>query len=84
MTDAATNVRALAKQCDGATFRGYVLAELRCAAMRARLAALDIEAAGLALRSGMIDADTALTWLADAGALDYVAPSPPDAAEPTP
>jgi hypothetical protein len=57
-------------------FREYVLAELRCAVLRARLAALDIECAGIALRSEMIDAETALAWLRDAGALGYVAPEP--------
>lgn len=60
---------------DGLAFRKYVLAELRCAIMRTRLAALDIETAGIALRCGIIAPETALEWLADAGALDYVMPA---------
>lgn len=75
MSDAATIARAPVMQPDeGLAYREYVLAELRCAILRARLAALDIETAGIALRAGMIEADTALEWLRDAGALEYVAP----------
>jgi hypothetical protein len=51
---------------------GYLLAELRCAALRARLAACEVDAIGIALRSGMIDPDTAVAWLHDCGLLDYV------------
>ena len=50
----------------------YLLAELRCAALRARLIACEIDAIGIALRSGMIDPDTAVAWLHDCGLLDYV------------
>lgn len=60
---------------DHADFREYALGELRCALMRARLAVLDIETTGIALRAGMIDPETALEWLRDAGALDYVDPA---------
>ena len=49
----------------------YLLAELRCAALRARLAACEIDAIGIALRSGMIDPDTAVAWLHDCNVLDY-------------
>ncbi len=77
MSDAATIARASPEQSEGLAFREYVLAELRCAIMRARLAALDIETAGIALRAGMIEPDVALEWLRDAGALDYVAPLQP-------
>jgi hypothetical protein len=52
----------------------YVLAELRCAALRARLAACDIDTIGIALRGGAIDADIALEWLVDCGALSYLQP----------
>jgi hypothetical protein len=55
----------------------YVLAELRCAALRARLAAYDIDAIGVALRGGLIDADVALEWLFDCGALAYLQPTRP-------
>jgi hypothetical protein len=53
----------------------YVLAELRCAALRG-LAACDIDTVGVALRGGMIDAETAVEWLHNCDALDYVAPRP--------
>jgi hypothetical protein len=52
-------------------FRDYLLAEIRCAALRARLAALDIDAAGVALRGGMITPEVALEWVNEAGAIDY-------------
>lgn len=58
--------------------RDYVLAELRCARTRAQLAMQDIEAAGLALKSGMIGADEALEWLASASALKYLIPTEPE------
>jgi hypothetical protein len=56
--------------------RDYLLAEMRCAALRARLAACDIDAIGIALRADWIDADAAIDWLHDCTALDYVAPAP--------
>lgn len=62
------------RQPNNRSYCDYVLAELRCASIRARLAASDIEAAAIALRGGMIDPETALAWLRDAGALEYVAP----------
>lgn len=48
--------------------REYVLAELRCAAARARLAALDIDAVGKALLARIVSPDqaAALLWGADA------------------
>jgi hypothetical protein len=52
--------------------RDYVLAELRCAVMRAQLWQADIEAVGIALRSGLIDPDQALELLAECGALHLV------------
>ena len=53
----------------------YLLAELRCAALRARLAACDIDAIGIALRAGMINPDIALEWLHDRNALSYLQPT---------
>ena len=49
----------------------FVLAQLRCAALRARLSACEIDAIGVALRGGMIDADIAVAWLHECGLLDY-------------
>jgi hypothetical protein len=50
----------------------YLLAELRCAAIRARLQQHDIEAVGLALKSGLIDPEQPLGLLADCDCLCLV------------
>jgi hypothetical protein len=52
--------------------REYLLAELQCAVMRARLWQADIEAVGIALKGGLIDPDQALEILADCDALHLV------------
>jgi hypothetical protein len=54
----------------------YLLAELRCAALRARL----IDSVDVALRAGWINADTAIEGLADEcpDALAYLRPIPPE------
>jgi len=62
---------------DEVQYRAYVLAELRCARTRALLLIKEIETIGVALRGGMIDGDVALTWLADANALDFLLPTEP-------
>jgi hypothetical protein len=41
----------------------YLLAELRCAALRARLWQADIEAVGVALRGGLISPEQAVALL---------------------
>jgi hypothetical protein len=55
----------------------YLLAELRCAALRARLARSDIEAVGVALKGGLISPDQAVELLNDCDALIYVEPTAP-------
>jgi hypothetical protein len=50
----------------------YLLAELRCAALRVRLAQCDIDAVGLALKAGVITPDQACLLLADAGVLGFL------------
>ena len=62
----------IANQPDGPQLRSYVLAGLRCAALRARLAAADIDVIGIALNAGWIGSHEAIEALADAGALDYL------------
>jgi hypothetical protein len=47
--------------------REYLLAELRAAALRARLWQADIEAVGLALKAGLISSDQAVEHLSDCG-----------------
>jgi hypothetical protein len=54
--------------------RDYLLQELRCAALRARLWQADIEAVGLALKGGLIDPEQALELLADCDALHLILP----------
>jgi hypothetical protein len=51
------------------------LRKLRCADLRARLAANDIEAMMIALCAGLIDPDNTLEHLAEVGALRLVTPS---------
>jgi hypothetical protein len=55
--------------------RDYLLAELRCAALRARLWQSDIEAVGMALKAGLIEPEQALELLHDCNALYLVAPN---------
>jgi hypothetical protein len=50
----------------------YLLAELRCASLRARLWQADIDAITLALEGGLITADQALELLHDCDALHLV------------
>jgi hypothetical protein len=54
----------------------YLLAELRCASLRARLWQADIEAVGLALRGGLIEPEQALGLLRDCDALHLVGAEP--------
>jgi hypothetical protein len=52
--------------------REYLLAELRAAALRARLLQADIDAVGLALKAGLISPDQAVEHLFDFGLLHLV------------
>ena len=45
----------------------YLLAELRCASLRARLLQADIDAVGQALKGGLITTEQALCYLEDIG-----------------
>jgi hypothetical protein len=58
-------------------FCDYLLAELRCAALRARMLQADLEAIGIALNNGLVTPDQALALLHDVDALRYVG-TPPD------
>ena len=53
--------------------REYLLAELRAAALRARLWQADIDAVGLALKAGLISPDQAVEHLSDCGLLRLLA-----------
>jgi hypothetical protein len=53
--------------------REYLLAELRAAALRARLWQVDIDAVGLALKAGLISPNQAVEHLSDCGLLRLLA-----------
>ena len=54
------------------TFTKYLLRELRCASLKARLAVNEIQFVGVALKGGLIDPTAALEHLAEVGALHLV------------
>jgi hypothetical protein len=56
------------------TRRDYLLAELRCASLRARLWQADIDAVGLALKAGLVEPEQALEILADCDCLQFISP----------
>jgi hypothetical protein len=62
---------------DVKSYQRYVLAQLRCARLRARLLMNEIDAIGVALASGAIDAEAALDDLAGVQALDFLIQSEP-------
>jgi len=65
----------VATACDDRT--AYLLAELRCAALRAQLMQSDIEAVRLALKGSLITPAQALQLLHDCDVLRYIEPTPP-------
>jgi len=70
--------------CEEQQYLFYVLAELRCARIRALMLMKEIEVIGVALKGNMITPEVAMEWLSDANALDFLLPAAPikrDAAE---
>jgi hypothetical protein len=61
------------------TQRDYLLAELRCAALRARLLQADLDAVGMALKAGLVEPEQALELLADCDCLQFISPKEPPA-----
>jgi hypothetical protein len=59
----------------------YLLAELRCAELRARLWQADITSIGIALKAGWISAEDAVDALADCDALQLIELIDPKEAE---
>jgi predicted RNA-binding protein associated with RNAse of E/G family len=57
----------------------YLLAELRCASLRARLWQVDIDAVGMALKAGWISPEQAVEALADCNCLQLIEPKEPAA-----
>lgn len=56
--------------------RDFLLAALRAASARAKLMEADINTIGIALKSGLIGADTAVAWIHDAGLVGMVGAIP--------
>ena len=54
------------------TRRDYLLAEPRCASLRARLQQVDIDAVGMAFGAGLIEPEQALELLADRDCLQLI------------
>lgn len=50
----------------------YVLAEFRCAIVKAKLALLDLEAASLALKAGLVTPDQAIAMFWDSQAVKFL------------
>jgi hypothetical protein len=57
----------------------YLLAELRCASLRARLWQADITSIGIALKAGWISPEEAVELLADCDCLQLIEPKEPAA-----
>jgi hypothetical protein len=55
----------------------YLLAELRCASLRAQLVQADIDAISLALRHCLISSEQAVDLLYDCDLLRYIEPAVP-------
>jgi hypothetical protein len=56
------------------TRRDYLIAELRCASLRARLWQADIDAVGMALKAGLVEAEQALELLRECDCLQLISP----------
>jgi hypothetical protein len=54
----------------------YLLAQLRCASLRAQLMQADIDAIGLALKGNLINPEEAMDLLHDCELLRYIEPTP--------
>ena len=53
----------------------YLVQEFRCAVLRARLEASNLEAIGLALKAGLVTAEQALELAADCNCLRWIQPT---------
>lgn len=52
--------------------REYILAEFRCALIKARLAQLDIEAVGIALKNNVVTSEQAVAMFWDSEAVRFL------------
>jgi hypothetical protein len=74
--DVRAAAHALAGDVSGRDRRSYLLQELRCASLRARLWQADIDAVGFALKGGLVTPEQALELLADCDCLHLIAAVP--------
>lgn len=58
---------------DDGSYAGFVLAQLACAGLRTRLQTCEIDSIATALRGNFIDADEAIAWAHEIGALHLIA-----------
>jgi hypothetical protein len=56
-------------------FTDFLLAQIHCAGLRARLLVSEIDSIDVALRGDFITADDAVAWLNEAGAIGLIAVS---------
>lgn len=63
---------------DEAKHRDFLLHALRAASLRAKLMDADLTTIGVALKGGLIGADTAVAWIRDAGLSWMVGALPAD------
>ena len=75
LSNAGTSRNALVVR-DGALHREFLLSQLRCASLRAKLAANELDSIGVALRGNLITSDCAVEWLSDVGLSDCIAHLP--------
>lgn len=57
-------------------FREFLLAELKCAALRSRLVTAEIDSIGCALRGNFISTDDAIAWLEECDGLQFIGTPP--------
>lgn len=65
-------IASLSSTAPSSAFAAFVLGHLRCAHIRMRLALNAIDAAGIALKGGLNDGETALALLNETGLLPLV------------
>jgi hypothetical protein len=56
--------------------REFLLAKLRAASLRAKVIDAELTSIGVALKGGMIGADTAVAWIRDEGLLWFIGAIP--------
>ena len=58
------------------SFHDYLLAELRCASLRAKILQAEIDAIGIALKGGMVTAEQAIVLMHGVDLLRFIGQDP--------